>query len=173
MPRQKSSGLGNSKHEEALRKQDGDRQIPIAKGDREDHQDRATKRRTVLTNLRVAPAADQGDAQRSAVFTESSQEQDQEDETPREAALETYTRRTHASTFNPSPSDPITSERTLDFVEDLLTPLQTVPMDISSKSIANAWDSGAAPQRSDDSLPTTSPELQSIFDEWLVPITPA
>ena len=172
MPRQESSGLETSKHEEATQKQDGNRQIPIAKGDRTDHQDRATEPRTVLTNHRVAPAADQRDAQRSAVFTGSSQEQDQEDGTPREAALETYTKRTHASTFNPSPSDPITSERTLDFVEDLLTPLQTVPMDISSKSIANAWDSRAAPQQVDDSLPATSLELQSIFDEWLVSMTP-
>lgn len=39
-------------------------------------------------------------------------------------------------TFDLSPRDPITSRRTLEFVEDLLTPLQTVPMDSDHETTA-------------------------------------
>ena len=133
---------------------------------RTDHQDQPTERYTILTTLRATAPADQSDAQISVVFTESSQEQDQEDAKSREAALDNYTKRTDDGTYNPCPNDPITSERTLDFVEDLLTPLQTVPMNIRCKTTEIARDCG------DESLLTTSSELQNIFDEWLVPMAP-
>ena len=44
-------------------------------------------------------------------------------------------------TFDLSPRNPITSRRTLGFVEDLLTPLQTVPMDSDHETTAEARDS--------------------------------
>ena len=55
----------------------------------------------MMTTLRVTAAAAQNDAQLSVVFTESSQEQDQEDETSRDAPLKDYHRRTNDSTYNP------------------------------------------------------------------------
>ncbi len=68
-----------------------------------------------------------------------------------------------------SPRDPVTSRRTLEFVEDLLTPPQTFPMDIDYDTIADAWDSGAERQQPEVS---SSPELENILDEWLVPKAP-
>lgn len=44
-------------------------------------------------------------------------------------------------TFDLSPRDPITSRRTLEFVEDLLTPLQMVPMDSDHETTAEVRDS--------------------------------
>lgn len=70
------------------------------------------------------------------------------------------------------PGDPITSRRTLDFLEDSVTPLQAFPMEIDYEIIANAWDSRRVKEQPKEPPQTTSPEMQSIFDEWLVPGTP-
>ena len=45
-------------------------------------------------------------------------------------------------------------------------------MDISYNIMENTLDSRIAFQRADDWLLPTSVELQKIFDEWLVPMTP-
>ena len=172
MPHQKTLGLEGSKHKEATQKRDGNGRFPIGSGNQTDHQDQTTEQCTMLTTLRATAPADQIDAQISVVFTEPLQEQDQEDAKSREAALENCTKRTDDSTYNPSPSDPITSERTLDFIEDLLTPLQTVPMNILCKTTEIARGCGAVSKQADESLLTTSSELQNIFDGWLVPMTP-
>ena len=73
-------------------------------------------------------------------------------------------------TFDLTPSFPIISRRTLDLVEDLSTSLQTIPMEIDYKTIANAWDSQAQAQPEESSW-TTSPKSQNMFGEWLVPRT--
>lgn len=167
MPRQKTLGLEDSKHKEATQKQDGNAHFPIASSNRRDHHDKPTKRHALTTALKAAAHTHQNAPQKPLVSTESPQNQNQQDATSHEAPLETHTKRTDDD--NPTPTDPITSKRTLDFIEDLLTPLQTVPMDISYNIVENACDSRAAP---DDWLLPTSREEQKIFDEWLVPMTP-
>ena len=167
MPLQSTSGLETFKHEEAIQEQDGDVRFPIASSNRRDHYDQTTERHTMMPPLKVAAHTHQNPAPSSVLSTDSSQQQDQQDATPHEVPLDTYTKRTDDST-----SDPITSKRTLEFIEDLLTPLQTVPMDISYNIVENACDFRAAPQRADDWLVPISREMQKIFDEWLVPMTP-
>ena len=93
-----------SKHEEATQKQNGNGEVPIAKDDRTNHQDRATERRTMSTNLILTATTAQNDTQISPVFTEPSQEQDQEDEISHDAPLYNHNTRTNDSTYNSSPS---------------------------------------------------------------------
>lgn len=81
-----------------------------------------------------------------------------------ETAPEEYTTMDDG-TSDLTPGDPITSRRTFDLVEDLSTPLQTISLD------ADAWDFKAQTQP-EESPWTTSPKLQNVFDEWLVPRTP-
>ena len=145
MSRQKTLSLEEGfRHEESTQKQDRKVQVPIAKGDPTDHQDRATERRTTLTTPRIAPPAHQNNAHVSILLTKPSQAQDREDIKSREAAAENSNKRPDDSTNNPTPSDPITSKRTLDFINDLLTPLQTVPTEFTYETLANACESGIA-----------------------------
>ena len=71
-----------------------------------------------------------------------------------------------------SPKDPVTSRRTAEFVNDLLTPPQALPMNIDYDTIAEAWDSRAVHQQPEVSPSPTSPDEQNVFDEWLAPNAP-
>ena len=185
MAHRKIVSLKISKHQEATEKRDGNVQIPIASSNQTDDQDQTTERQTTSHSLNATATADLHDTQRSVVSTESFQEQEQQEhesfqeqaqreyeEVFCESHLENTNRLTNERTSNPSPGDPITSQRTLDLVEDLLTPLQTVPMDISYETIAKACNSRVGPRPADGSVLTFSPEEQAMFDEWLVPMSP-
>ena len=175
MARRKIVSLKISKHQEATQNRDGNVQIPIASSNQTDHQDQTTERQTISHFLEATATADLHDTQRSLVSTETFQEQAQREyeEVFGEAPLlENTDRLTNDRTSNPCPGDPITSQRTLDLVEDLLTPLQTVPMDISYETIAEACNSRVGPRPADGSVLTFSPEEQAMFDEWLVPMSP-
>lgn len=156
--------------EEAAQEQDGNLQSSVAGGDEKDVQEKPIEQRTLITTLKVAAPEVRNNAQRLVALAGLSKEQQAVGE-PDGAALQEYTVMDEGIS-NLSPGDPITSRRTLDFVEDLLTPLQTIPLEIDYETIANAWDSRRVQQQPEESPTTTSPGLQDVFDEWLVPKTP-
>ncbi|KAF6218463.1 hypothetical protein HO133_005812 [Letharia lupina] len=156
--------------EEAAQEQDGNLQSSVAGGDEKDVQEKPIEQRTLITTLKVAAPEVRNNAQRLVALADLSKEQQAVGEFDG-AALEEYTVMDEGIS-DLSPGDPITSRRTLDFVEDLLTPLQTIPLEIDYETIANAWDSRRVQQQPEESPTTTSPGLQDVFDEWLVPKTP-
>ena len=157
----------NSK-EEVTQEQDGDKVPALADIDEMGIPDVA--HHTSLMTPGVTAAGERVDAQKS-VAPEYHLEKQQDVETLDGGLVEEYIMMDDG-TSDLSPGDPITSKRTLDFVHDLLTPEQTLPMEISYETIAHAWDSRAVQQQPDMPPSTHSPELQSVFDEWLVPEQP-
>lgn len=129
-------------------------------GDEKDDQNDPTGRRAPITTsnikVQVEVPANEYNAQRLEASTEPHKVQ-QNVEIRHEPAY-------------PSPGDPITSRRTLEFVEDLLTPLQSFPMETVYEKSAKTWDYRAIQQQPDESSLTTSPGLQDVFDEWLAPM---
>lgn len=136
------------------------REIPVVSSDEKDNQDDPTGRRAPITTSKtkvpVEVPANEYNAQRLEASTEPHKVQ-QNVEIRHEPAY-------------PSPGDPITSRRTLEFVEDLLTPLQSIPMETVYEKSAKTWDHRAIQQQPDESSLTTSPGLQDVFDEWLAPM---
>ena len=154
------------KHGEEAREQDGHGEPSVVNGDETNGQEEPTERRVPITNIGINGLIKEKEAQRSLTSTGPPEEQ-KNVETLIETAPEQYTMIDEGDS-DMSLGDPITSRRTLDFVEDVLTPMQTTPMEIAYETIANAWDHRAVQQQSDWSSSTTSPGLQDIFDEWLV-----
>ena len=149
--------------EEAAQEQDGNGQTPIASGDEKDDQEEATDQRTLIIAPEVAASAMKNDTQKSYALASSPKEQ-QDVEILHGTTLEQPIMMDDGI-HDLTPGDPITSRRTLDFVEDLLTPLQTIPM-------ANAGNAKAVKQQAEEPLFTTSSGLQDEFDEVLAPMTP-
>lgn len=154
---------------EAFQEQHQNGQTSVTEDDEIDDQEEPRERRTLVVTLRVAAPEGRSDAQRSVASADLWKEQ-QEVAIPDVVGPEEHT--VMDDGISESPGDPITSRRTLDFVEDLLTPLQTIPMEIDYETIANAWDSRGVSEEPQESPLTISPGLQHEFDEWLVPETP-
>ena len=147
-------------------------EIPVVSGDEKDNQDEPTGRRAPITTFNVkvpaeVPAHDYN-AQRLEASTGPPKVQ-QDVEILHEPALHQYDA-IDDGTSDPNPGDSITSRRTLEFVEDLLTPLQSIPMETIYETTANAWNYGAVQQQPDESSLATSPGSQNVFDEWLAPM---
>ena len=138
------------------------REIPVVNGDENDDQEEST--------FNVKVPANEYNAQRLEASAEPPYVQ-RDVEKVDEPALHHYNM-LDDGTSDLSPGDPITSRRTLDFVEDLLTPLQSTPKETVYETTANAWDYRAAQQQPDESSSATSPGLQKVFDEWLAPLAP-
>ena len=153
----------NFEEEEVAQEQDGHGQTPIASGDEKDDQEEAMERRTLIIAPEVAASAKKNDTQESDAIASSPKEQ-QDIEILHGTMLEQHIMMDDGI-HDLDPGDPITSRRTLDLVEDLLTPLQTTPT-------AKAWNSRAVQEQPEDSLLTTSSVLQDAFDEVLAPMTP-
>lgn len=159
----------------AAQEQDESEQRSVTGGDRTDDQEEPMKSRTPVVTLRVAAPEEGIDDQRSVTLADLPKEQQGitrlEEATPEEDTI------MDDGTSDLTPGDPITSRRTLDFVEDLVNPLQTIPMAIDYQVMGNAWDSREVREREVREQPkepqlTFSGRLQDIFDEWLVPGTP-
>ena len=155
--------------ERAVHEQYEQGQISVPEDDETDGQEEPIERRTLVVTLRVAAPEERSDAQRPVASVDLWKEQQDVIITgvvgPGEHTV------MDDGTSDLSPDDPITSRRTLDFVEDLLTPLQTIPMEIDYETVANAWDSRRVHEEPPESPWTISPGLQGEFDEWLVPKT--
>ena len=155
--------------EKAVQQPDGNGQDPIVIGNRTDERDKATKRRAVI-------------APREAALTQKSDEKTPEDSAKnpnkqqKDGILHEASPQEHTmlagGLSDLNPNDPITSRSTLEYVEDLLTPLQTTSIEISYNTMAAALRYTAAPQNFDDPSSTVSPGLQDVFDEWLVSEVP-
>ena len=176
MSREKTLHLEDSMYEDATQKQDSNGRFPIVSGKRTEHQNSIKERRNIPHILTLTAAADQQNAQKSVVSTESFQEQEEEEHEDEELTCEA-SRDINSSLTDDRPSDldsgdPITSKRTFDLVEDLLTPLPTVPMDVSYETIAKACNCRVGARPADGVVLTFSPEEQAMFDEWLVPMSP-
>ena len=156
--------------EEAFQEQHEIGQTSVIEDDEIDDQEEPRERRTLVVTLRVAAPEERSDAQISVTSVDQWKEQQEVIITgvvePEEHTV------MEDGTSDLSPGDPITSRRTLDFVEDLLTPPQTIPMEIDYETVANAWDSRIVHAEPQESPLTIPPGLQGEFDEWLVPKTP-
>ena len=135
-------------------------------GDREE----PLERRTLVVTLRVAAPEENSDAQRSVTSADFWKEQ-QDVVTLNGVESHEYTVMDDG-TSDLTPGDPITSRRTLDFVEDLLTSQQESSMDIDYETVAKAWITREVHEELEESPLGISPGLQDVFDEWLVPKTP-
>ena len=118
----------------------------------------------------LCAAEDGNDAHRSATLADPPKEQQGIailiEATPEEDTI------MDDGTSDLTPGDPITSRRTLDFVEDLVKPLETIPVEIDYQMIGNAWGSREVREQPKESQLTVSQGLQDMFDEWLVPRSP-
>ena len=156
--------------EEAFQEQHEMGQTSVVEDDEVDDQEEPRERRTLVVTLRVAAPEERSNAQISVTSVDLWKEQQEVIITgvigPEEQTV------IEDGTSDLSPGDPITSRRTLDFVEDLLTPPQTIPMEIDYETVAKAWDSRVVHAEPQESPLTISPGLQGEFDKWLVPKTP-
>ena len=155
--------------QEVVQEQNENRQSNVVDDDETDDQGEPTERPTLVVTLKVAAPQERNDAQRSVASADLRKEQ-QDIVLLDGVEPEEYTVMDDG-TSDLSLGDPITSRRTLDFVEDLLTPLQTLPMDIDYQTIADAWDSRSGHEEPQESPATVSPVLQDVFGEWSVPMT--
>lgn len=155
--------------EPATQEQDGMGQNSVTDDAEIDDEEEPVERRTLIITLKVAAPKGGVDTQRPMALAITHKEQ-QDIVILDGAAEDEYTMMDEAIS-DLSPCDPITSRRTLDFVEDVVTPLRTIPMDIGYETIANAWDSRGVHEEPEELPSTTSPGLQSVFDEWLVTST--
>ncbi len=102
----------------AAQEQDESEQRSVTGGDRTDDQEEPMKSRTPVVTLRVAAPEEGNDDQRSETLADLPKEQQGitrlEEATPEEDTI------MDDGTSDLTPGDPITSRRTLDFVEDLV-----------------------------------------------------
>lgn len=145
-------------------------QASVTGNNEKDDKEGPKERRTLIISLRVAAPEERSDAQRSVAPVDHPQEQ-QDIVILNGVAPEEHTMMDEEIS-HPSPRDPITSRRTLDFVEDLINPLQAHSLEIDYDTIANALASRGMQELPEEPPSTTSQGLQSLFDEWLVPNTP-
>ena len=143
---------------------DDDVQTPVMDDDETDDREEPTERRSLIITVKVGTPEERNDAPRSVALADVPKEQ-QDVVLLDRAAPEGYTTMDNGIS-DLSPNDPITSRRTLDFVEDLITGPQTIPMEIDYETFGNAWDSRGMEEEPDEA------QMQSVFDEWLVPNTP-
>ena len=122
--------------QEVVQEQNENRRSNVVDDDETDDQGEPTERPTLVVTLKVAAPQERNDAQRSVASADLRKEQ-QDIVLLDGVEPEEYTVMDDG-TSDLSLGDPITSRRTLDFVEDLLTPLQTLPMDIDYQTIADA-----------------------------------
>lgn len=153
--------------EDAVHEQHEHGQISVPEDDEIVDQEEPRERRTLVVTLRVAAPEERSDAQGSVASADLWKEQQEVVMTDMVGPEENTVM--DDGTSDLSPDDPTTSRRTLDFVEDLLTPPQTIPMEIDYETIAIAWDSRRVHEEPLESPMTIS---QGEFDEWLVPETP-
>lgn len=167
---QESFGPETSDDEEAAQEQSEYDQTSVTDDDKIDDQKEAIEPCTLIITLRVVAPEERNDARRSVAFAALSQEQQGvvifDGPAPEENTM------MDEGISNPSPGDRSTSRRTLDLVEDLIDPLQTHSLETDYEVIANALASRGMLEQPEEPPSTTSPGLQSVFDEWLVPSTP-
>ena len=155
--------------EEAVQQQDCNGQNPIVIGSGTDERDKATKRHAVITPREAAST--QKSNEKTPVDSAKNPNKQRNDGILHEAGPQEHTMLA-GGLSDLNPNDPITSRSTLEYVEDLLTPLQTTSIEISYNTMAAALRYTAAPQNFDDPSSTVSPGWQDIFDEWLVSEVP-
>ncbi|CAF9918369.1 MAG: hypothetical protein ALECFALPRED_000660 [Alectoria fallacina] len=159
-----------SDDKEAAQEQIEDDQTSVTDDDEIDDQKEAIELSPLIITLRVAAPEERNDARRPVAFAALPQEQQGvlmfNGPVPEENTM------MDEGISDPSPGDPSTSRRTLDLVEDLINPLQTHLLEIDYEVIANAIASRGLLEQPDEPPLTTSPGLQSVFDEWLVPSIP-
>ena len=156
--------------EEKVQEQNDFGQVSVTEDDEIGDGEEPSERRTLVVTLRVAAPEEKSDAQGSVALADIPREQ-QDVVILSGVESQGYT---VMDDRNPDlgAEDPITSRRTLDFVEDLLTSRQESSMDIDYETVANAWNSRGVHEQPRVSLLRISPGLQEVFDEWLVPKTP-
>ena len=172
---QDTSGPGIADDDEATQERDDD-QISIPGDDHAGDQEEPPERQTLIMTFKTA-APETDNAQRSVAVADPAKEQQAVVVLDR-AAREKPTMMDDG-TSDLSPGDPITSRRTLDYVEDFsdLSPGDLITMSRTLDSVkdlvnppqTNAWNSNRMQEQPAERTSTTSPGLQSIFDEWLVP----
>ena len=143
---------------------DDDVQTSVMDDDETHDREEPIERRSLIITVKVETPEERNDAPRSVALADVSKGQ-QDVVLLDRAAPEGYTTMGNGIS-DPRPDDPITSRRTLDFVEDLITGPQTIPMEIDYETIGNAWGSRGMQEQPDEA------QMQRVFDEWLVPNTP-
>lgn len=155
--------------EETIREQSNG-QTSDGEDDETDEQEEPLERRTLIVTLKVAAPEENSEAQRLVASADLWKEQ-QGVVILNRVESQGYTVMDDGTSAL-TPGDPITSRRTLDFVEDLLTSRQESSMNTQYETVANAWTCGGIDEEPQESPLTISPGLQNIFDEWLVSKTP-
>lgn len=155
-------------HEGADQKQDRKGLPFVAGGDATSDQKEQMEQCASTIISRVATPEEGKDAQKSVALADLPREQ--QDVFDRRAPEEISIMSDRI--FSLTSGDPITSRYTLDFAEDLVSPLQIIPMEVDYETIANAWDPEGMQGQREESQLTTSPGLQNVFEEWLVAKTP-
>lgn len=159
-----------SDDDDAVQEQDENGQTSGTDDDETDGKEEQIEPRTLIVTFRVGAPEEGNDIQRSVALADLPKEQ-QNVEILDGAAPEESTMMDEGIS-DLTPGDPITSRRTLDFVEELVNPMQTIPMDIDHETIANAWDSRDVQDQHEVSPLAASRGLQNVFDTWLVPRIP-
>ena len=160
----------NSDDDETVQEQDENGQTSGTGDVETDDQEEQIEPRTLIVTFRVGAPEEENDAQESVALADLPKEQ-QDVMILDRAAPEEYTTMDEGIS-DLTPGDPITSRRTLDFVEDLVNPMQAIPMDIDYETIANAWDSRDVQKQREVSPLMASRGLHNVFDKWLVPMIP-